>query len=422
MLDTNTTVIHALDAEDPLNRYRDLFHHGDSDLIYLDGNSLGRLPRVTINHMRQVVRHEWGEDLIRGWNKGWFEIQEKIGNKIAKLIGADEGEVVIADSTTVNLYRLALAAVQHQREQHRTRIVTDDLNFPSDVYVFQAIVDQIKGSRLEIIPSKDTIHGPTTDLIKAIDDHTALLSLSHTVFKSGYTYDMAEITAKAHDAGALVLWDLSHSVGALPIELRKARVDLAVGCCYKYLNGGPGAPAFLYVRKELQDKLGNPLSGWFSQNNMFDMELDYEPLKNIRRFLSGTPPILSVTAIEPSVDMFLEVGMDAVRKKSVGLTDLLIHLYDQHLEPLGFRLNSPRNEKYRGSHISLGHDEGWRINQALIKEMNVLPDFRPPDNIRLGFTPLYTSYVDVHTAVMRLRQIMLDKLYEKYSEEKPAVT
>lgn len=422
MIDTNTTVIHALDAEDPLSRYRDLFHHGDSDLIYLDGNSLGRLPRITINHMRKVVRQEWGEDLIRGWNKGWFGIQEQIGNKIAKLIGADEGEVIIADSTTVNLYRLALAAVQHQSKQHRTRIVTDDLNFPSDIYVLQAIAEQTKGSRLEICPSKDSIHGPTTNLIRAMDEHTALLSLSHTVFKSGYTYDMLEMTSKAHNAGAMVLWDLSHSVGALPIELRKARVDLAVGCCYKYLNGGPGAPAFLYVRKELQDKLGNPLSGWFSQSNMFDMELDYEPLKNIRRFLSGTPPVLSVAAIEPSVDMFLEAGMEAVHKKSLGLTDLMIHLYDQHLEPLGFRLNSPRNAKYRGSHISLGHNEGWRINQALIKEMNVLPDFRPPDNIRFGFTPLYTSYVDVHTAVMRLRQIMLDKLYEKYSEEKPAVT
>ena len=327
MINTNTNVIHELDAGDPLSHYRDLFHHADGDLIYLDGNSLGRLPRITMNHMRQVVRREWGEELIRGWNKGWFELQEKIGNKIAQLIGADEGEVVVADSTTVNLYRLALAALQHQEKSHRTRIVTDNLNFPSDVHVFRAISDQIKGGRLEIVPSKDSIHGPTTDLVKAMDDHTALLSLSHTVFKSGYTYDMAEITAKAHGAGALVLWDLSHSAGALPIDLKKARADLAVGCCYKYLNGGPGAPAFLYVRKELQDKLGNPLSGWFSQKHMFAMKLENEPTSDIRRFLSGTPPILSLSAIEPSVDMLLEAGMAEIRKKSLGLTGLMIHLF-----------------------------------------------------------------------------------------------
>ncbi len=414
--------MHTLDSEDPLNRYRDLFFHGNSDLIYLDGNSLGRLPRATMNHMRSIVADQWGDDLIRGWGKHWMGLQSKVGNKIAKLIGADEGEVIVADSTTINLYRLALAAMLYQKQHHRTRIVTDNLNFPSDVYVFEGITDIIKGSRVDIIPSADNISGPVNDLSKALDDHTALLSLSHTVFKSGYTYDMTEITAQAHDAGALILWDLSHSVGALPVDLKKSRADLAVGCCYKYLNGGPGAPAFLYVRKELQQKLSNPTTGWFSQNKMFEMELEYDPAATIRRFTSGTPPVLAVSAIEPSLDIFLEVGMDAIRKKSLGLTDLFIGLFDQHLAQLGFELNSPRKHKYRGSHISVGHEEGWRINQSLIQEMNVLPDFRPPNNIRFGFTPLYTSYVDVYTAVMRLRQVVTEKLYEKYSEEKSEVT
>ena len=422
MSETDTHVIHALDADDPLSHYRDKFFHGDSDLIYLDGNSLGRLPRVTMNYMRNIVTNQWGDSLIRGWRSGWMDLQEKLGNKIAKIIGANEGEVIVADSTTVNLYRLALAAVMHQAKDHRTRIVTDNLNFPSDVYVFQGISNIIKGSRVEIVPSPDNLHGPVTEISRALDDHTALLSLSHTVFKSGYTYDMTELTAQAHAAGALVLWDLSHSAGALPVDLRKSRADLAVGCCYKYLNGGPGAPAFLYVRRELQEQLLNPLTGWFSQENMFEMELDYKPTSGIRRFTSGTPPVLAVSAIEPSLDIFLEVGMEAIWKKSLGLTDLFIHLFDQHLAPLNFRLNSPRNPKYRGSHISLGHDEAWRINQALISEMNVLPDFRPPDNIRLGFAPLYTSYVDVYTAVMRLRQVVTEKRYENYSQEKTDVT
>ena len=422
MIDSNTNVIHSLDAEDPLGRYRDLFFHGDSDLIYLDGNSLGRLPRATMNHMRHVVADQWGHDLIRGWQKKWMGIQAEVGDKIAKLIGADPGEVIIADSTTINLYRLALSAMLHQAKSHRTRIVTDDLNFPSDVYVFQGITEVIKGSRIEIVKSNDQIHGPVSELAKAMDDHTALLSLTHTVFKSGYTYDMAEVNAAAHEAGALTLWDLSHSVGSVEVDLKKSRADLAVGCCYKYLNGGPGAPAFLYVRKELQEVLSNPTTGWFSQNKMFEMELDYDPADGIRKFTSGTPPVLAISPLNTSLDIFLEVGMDAIRQKSIGLTDLLIHLYDEHLAELGFTLNSPREHKYRGSHISLGHDEGWRINQALINDMNVLPDFRPPDNIRLGLAPLYTSYVDVYTAVMRLRQVVTEKLFENYSNEKTEVT
>lgn len=422
MSDSDTNIVHAMDAEDPLRRFHDLFYYGDSDLIYLDGNSLGRMPRMTINHMRGVVTRQWGNDLIRGWGNGWLTLQEEVGDKIAKLIGAEPGEVIVADSTTVNLYRLALAAVMYQSKQHRTRIVTDNLNFPSDVHVFHGIADLVQGSRVEIVPSADNLKGPVNDLFNAVDDHTALLSLSHTVFKSGYTYDMADVTARAHDAGALVLWDLSHSVGALPVDLKKSRADLAVGCCYKYLNGGPGAPAFLYVRRELQEKLKSPLSGWFAQRDRFGMILDHQPAEGIRGFLSGTPPILSLSAIGPSVDLLLEAGMYEIRKKSLGLTELMIHMFDEHLEALGFRLNSPRSAKYRGSHIALGHDDAWRITQALIKDVKVLPDFRPPDNIRLGFTPLYTSYADVHTAVLRIRRVMDEKLYEKYSQERSEVT
>lgn len=422
MSDTDTSLAITLDSEDKLAHFRDRFVVKDSDLIYMDGNSLGRLPRACINLMQRVVEDEWGGRLIRGWGEGWFELQERIGGKIAQIIGAQPDEVVVADSTSVNLYKLALGGMRAQQKENRTRIVTDALNFPSDVYIFQGVADGIPGSRVELIESEDGLTGPNEGLIAALDQHTGLLSLTHTVYKSGYVYDMAALTQAAHKAGALTLWDLSHSAGSVPIFLNKSKADLAVGCCYKYLNGGPGAPAFLYVSRALQTKLRNPISGWFGQKDMFAFDLDYEPEPNIRRFLAGTPTMLSLAAIEPGVDMILEAGMDAIRAKSVSQTEYFITLFDRHLAPLGFRLNTPRDPARRGSHVSIGHDDAWRINQALIKEVNVLPDFREPDNIRFGIAPLYTSYADIQTAIMRLRQVMLDQLYEKYSDERSVVT
>ena len=305
----------------------------------------------------------------------------------------------------------------------RTKVVTDDLNFPSDVYILQGAL-KLAGPdhRLQIVPSPDGIHGPVAGLATAVAPDTALLTLSHTVFKSGYTYDMTAVTHLAHAAGALVLWDLSHSAGAVPIDLNGSNVDLAVGCTYKYLNGGPGAPAFLYVRRDLQEKLGNPISGWMGQADPFAFALDYAPAPGLRRFLSGTPPVLALTAVEPGLDLVLEAGMSAIRAKSLRQIDYLIQLWQTELEPLGFRLNTPRDPARRGSHISLGHPEGWRINRALIEQMNVLPDFRQPDNIRLGVSPLYNTFAELETAVARLRAVVVDKLYEQYPLAMTAVT
>lgn len=418
---TDLAYADELDARDPLAHFRERFVITDPDLIYMDGNSLGRLPRATVSLAEELVQQQWGERLIRGWNEGWFTAPERVGAKIARLIGAQPDEVIVADSTSVNLFKLVVAAL---RIQHgRSRILTDNLNFPSDLYVLQGTIDLLdKEHHLDVVPSPDDIHGPVAELQDRLDNQTALLTLSHTVFKSGYIYDMPAITTAAHAAGALVLWDLSHSVGSIPVDLHAAQVDLAIGCTYKYLNGGPGAPAFLYIRRDLQDVLSNPITGWMGQQGLFNFELEYRPVAGLRHFLTGTPPIVSLSLIEPGVDLLLEAGLDNLRAKSVLQSEYLIHLWEELLEPRGFTLNTPRDKNCRGSHVSLGHAEGLRIDLALIHEMNVLPDFRAPDSIRLGIAPLYTSFRDIHTAVTRLQKIVAEGLYEKYPRQAPVVT
>ena len=410
-----------LDAADPLTAFRARFAIADPDLIYLDGNSLGRLPLATAERLEAVIGQEWGDRLIRSWNEGWFAAPNRIGDKVAQLVGAAADEVIMADSTSVNLFKLSLAALLARPDRHK--VVTDDLNFPSDLYVLQSAA-RLAGRelRVQVVPSADDIHGPIEALAAAIDSDTALVALSHTVFKSGYTYDMAALTAMAHRAGALALWDLSHSAGSVVVDLNGAAADLAVGCTYKYLNSGPGAPAFLYVRRDLQDELANPISGWIGQRDPFDFALEYAPAPGIQRFLTGTPAVLSLSGVEPGVDLLLEAGMVRLRERSVHLSEYLIGLWAARLESLGFRLNSPRDPARRGSHVSLGHAEGLRINLALIRDMKVLPDFRRPDNIRLGIAPLYNTFADLHTAVERLRTVVADRLYERYDPAGLTVT
>jgi kynureninase len=410
-----------LDRNDELAAFRQRFVIDDPDLIYLDGNSLGRLPKESVTRMRDVVERQWGVDLIRGWNEGWIDLPEQVGAKMAAIVGARPDEVIMADATSVNLFKLATAALRAR--PGRTKIVTDNLNFPSDLYILQGVLAAAGPDyELQIVPSPDGIHGPVEALAAAVDESSALLALSLTTFKSSYTYDMPAISRLAHDAGALILWDTSHAVGALPIALNDAAADLAIGCSYKYVNGGPGGPAFLYVRHDLQEQLANPLSGWMGQKNPFDFLLDYEPAPGLRRFLTGTPTILSLAAVEVGLDLLLEAGLDRLRAKSLGQSEYLIALWQALLAPLGFRLNSPRQADRRGSHITLGHDEGWRIAQALIGEMNVLPDFRAPDNIRFGIAPLYNTYGDIHAAATRLRRVVDEGRYLSYPEAAKDVT
>jgi kynureninase len=411
-----------LDQQDPLASYREQFVVKDPDLIYLDGNSLGRLPKAVIKRMQKAVEEEWGTDLIRSWNKGWWESPTRIGEKIALLLGAAEGQVIVGDQTSINLFKLATAALTLHPE--KKRIITDTSNFPSDLYILQGLVNLL-GNRHEIIrigAQDDDITPDLTALENAVNENTALVTLSHVTFKSGYLYDMAHITELAHRKGALILWDLSHSAGAVPVELDKCNVDFAVGCTYKYLNGGPGAPAFLYTNKSLQNNATSPIWGWWGQSNPFEFNLDYKPAQGVQRFLAGTVPMLSMLAMQEALNPLLDAGMVALRAKSIMMTDYASFLTDTLLAPLGFSLGSPRDSARRGSHISIRHEEGYRINRALIDEMNVIPDFRDPDNIRLGFAPLYISFSDIWEGFDRIRKVVEEKRYEKYPKQRLVVT
>jgi kynureninase len=411
-----------LDQQDSLAAYREQFVINDPGLIYLDGNSLGRLPKSVTKRMKKAVEDEWGTDLIRTWNKGWWESPARIGEKIALLLGAAEGQVVVGDQTSVNLYKLATASLTLHPE--KKRIITDTFNFPSDLYILQGIA-KLLGNRNEIIcvgAEDDDITPDLTALENAINEDTALVTLSHVTFKSGYLYDMAHITQLAHRKGALVLWDLSHSAGAVPVELDKCNVDFAIGCTYKYLNGGPGAPAFLYVNKSLQDDITSPIWGWWGQTQPFEFALEYQPAAGMQRFLVGTAPMLSMLAMEEALTPLLDAGIDSLRAKSILMTDYASFLTDTLLAPLGFSLGSPRDSATRGSHISIRHEEGYRINRAMIEEMNVIPDFREPDNIRLGFAPLYISFTDIWEGFDRIRKVVEEKRYKKYPKQRLTIT
>jgi kynureninase len=415
-----------LDRTDPLSDFRDQFLIEDPDLIYLDGNSLGRLPKPAASLLQEAVTEGWGKRLIRGWNEGWFDLSSRLGSKLSKAVGAREGEVIICDSTSVNLFKLAAAALQIR--PGRTQVISDVLNFPTDLYIIQGVIDRMySGHRLDLMDSPDSLTIPEDALSELLGEETALVALTHVAYKSAFMYDMAAVTDLAHRTGALALWDLSHSAGAVELHLNEWGVDLAVGCTYKYLNGGPGSPAFLYVRKELQEELLSPLWGWFGTREPFQFNLEYEPGPGLQRFQVGTPPILSMLALEPGLDLILEAGVPALREKSLRLSEYLIYLFHEWLEPLGFQLGSPPQADQRGSHVSLRHPEGYRICRALIEpkeetRVRVIPDFRPPDNIRLGLAPLYTGYLDIHTALSRLRDIVSGELYRKYSPDRKTVT
>jgi len=422
---TDISLARELDAQDELASFRDEFVIDDPNLIYLDGNSLGRLPKRTVNFMRNTIEQEWGKRLIRAWNDGWIDTPTELGAKIAKLVGAHADEILVTEATSINLFKLAVAALQAR--PNRAGVVSDVLNFPSDLYILQGIINLLgKNHHLKLISSADGITIAPDAVDAAIDNDTALVSLTHVAFKSAYMYNIARVTEKAHEVGALMLWDLSHSVGAVPVDLNGCNVDLAVGCTYKYLNGGPGSPAFLYIRRDLQVQLSQPMWGWFATENPFAFELDFTPASDISRYRVGTPPMISMRALEPAVDILLDATMERLRAKSIKQTEYLIFLADQWLTPLGFTLGTPRQAEIRGSHVSLRHPESYRISRALIESpppaVQVIPDFREPDNIRLGITPLYTTFTEIHQALNRMRTIVEEKIYEQYSIERLSVT
>jgi kynureninase len=402
----------AMDAADPLAFARERFALPEG-IIYLDGNSLGPLPKATAERLRQTVEQEWGEGLIRSWNEAdWINAPARLGAKIARLIGARPHEVIVADSTSVNLYKLAAAAAALRPE--RSVILTEPGNFPTDLYILQGLAEQSEHKLRVRTVDRDALMG-------ALDSEVAVLVLTHVHYKSGAVHDMAALTARAHEVGVLTVWDLSHSSGALPVELNAAGADFAVGCGYKYLNGGPGAPAFLYVAERWAEAARSPLSGWMGHAAPFEFVDDYRPASGVARMLCGTPSILAMAALEAGIATFDDIDMTEVRAKSVALSELFIALVEAKL-PGVFDLASPRDSTLRGSQVSLAHPHGYAIMSALI-ETGVIGDFRAPDILRFGFTPLYTRYVDVFDAVERLGAVMADRRFEhpRYAE-RAAVT
>jgi kynureninase len=391
----------ALDDADELRAFHERFVVADDGLIYLDGNSLGRLPRDTARRLTDVVQGQWGERLIRAWSEGWMELPGTLGDRLgSELLGAAPGQVVIADSTTVCFYKLAAAALSAR--PGRTQIITDVDNFPTDRYVLESLASE-RG--LEILwVSADPHAGPEPAQVRElISEQTALVTFSHVNYRSAFILDVRGITALAHEAGALALWDLSHSAGAIPVDLDGDGVDLAVGCTYKYLNGGPGAPAYLYVRAEHQGALRQPIWGWLGRRDPFEMAPGYLPGEGISAMLSGTPPVLALTAVAAGLDLVVEAGIEAIRRKSIGLTEYAIALIDDWLVPLGGSVGSPRAAERRGSHVALVHPEARTLSQRLIDD-GVIPDFRTPDVIRLGLSPLTTRFTDVYDGLERLRR------------------
>jgi kynureninase len=399
------------DADDPLAPLRAQFDLADG-LIYLDGNSLGVLPRATAARVAQVITDEWGRGLIGSWNTaGWMQLPQRVGDKIGRLVGAGPGEVVAADSTSVNLYKVLAAALRMQREQRpgRSVIISERSNFPTDLYIAESLAEQ-HGCTLNLVASPE-------DIPAALDEHTALLMLTHVNYRTGRMHDMAALSAAAHAAGALAVWDLAHSAGAVPVDLNRDGADFAVGCGYKYLNGGPGAPAFAWVRPEHVSRFKQPLSGWIGHAAPFAFVPGYAPADGISRYLCGTPPVLALAALECGVDTMLAAeplgGLPAIRAKSLALTRLFIALVEERCGGHGLGLVSPREDAERGSQVCLSRDEGaYAIVQALIAR-GVVGDFRAgdttdrlPDILRFGVTPLYTRYVDVWDAVEHLRQVL----------------
>ncbi|HEY1932942.1 MAG TPA: kynureninase [Acetobacteraceae bacterium] len=384
----------ALDRTDPLAAFRERFILPDG-VIYLDGNSLGALPKATPARVADVVTREWGESLIRAWNThDWIGMPLRVGDKIGRLIGTGPGSTVVADSTSVNLFKLLSAALALR--PGRSQILTEDGNFPTDLYIAQGLAALLsRGHSLRAV----------ADPVGALGHDVAVLMLTHVNYRTGAMQDMATVTRAAHDAGALVLWDLSHSVGAVPLQIAADDVDFAVGCGYKYLNGGPGAPAFLSVAQRLHAALRMPLTGWLGHADPFAFAPDYRPAEGIARAVVGTPPVLSLAALEVGVDLLTEAPMDAMRAKSLALSDVFMTLVDQECAGQGFRVLTPREHARRGSQVSFAHPDGYAIMQALIAR-GVIGDFRAPDVLRFGLAPLYVGYVDVWSAVAALRDVM----------------
>ena len=421
-MDLSRAAAEALDAADPLAGFRARFAGADEDgpdrLLYLDGNSLGRMPLATPAAVTRVVEQEWARGLVGSWSQ-WIGAATRLGDELgAGVLGAGPGQVLVSDSTTVNLYKLLVAGATARPGRDVLVCTVDD--FPTDRYVVAGVA-QARGMTVREIDAHVDEGLDMAELAAALDERVAVVVLSLVAYRSGALADVAEVTRLVHESGALLLWDLSHAVGAVQVDLDATGADLAVGCTYKYLNGGPGAPAFLYVRRDLQAELRSPIQGWFGQRDQFEMGPVYEPADGIERFGVGTPPVIGMAAVEVGAGVVAEAGIAALAAKGRAMTDLVVALGDEWLVPAGVALASPREAVRRGSHVTFAHPQAWQLTQALV-DRQVVPDFRTPDRVRLGPAPLYTRFVDVWDAMDRFRAVLADRSYEAYPAERARVT
>jgi len=415
---TSRSDLEALDRADPLRDFRAQFEL-PADVVYLDGNSLGALPKRARDRVAAVVGEEWGRGLIRSWNDAdWISAPQRTGEKIARLVGAAPGQVIAADSTSVNLFKALSVAVR--ANAGRRVILSEKANFPTDLHVVQGLIAQLGGD-LELL----LVEGNEEAIERCLAQHgsdIAAVLLTHVHYTTSRMYDLRRVTGAAHRAGAMMIWDLSHSAGVMPVDIDGCGADFAVGCGYKHLNGGPGAPAFLYVARRLQDRFSQPISGWMGDARPFEFRGEYEPAAGILRYLSGTPAVIGMAALEASVEVILEAPMDAIRAKSMALGDAFIELMDRQCAGQGFELVSPREGSRRGSHVSYRHPASYPLMQALIHE-GVIGDCRPPDLVRFGFAPLYTCYGDIWDAVAKIARIAAGRGWDRPEfRERRAVT
>lgn len=411
------------DNNDDLKSFKSRFVNNENE-IYLDGNSLGKLPVVTENDLITAVKNEWGQNLISSWNDNWLKMSEKINFKMSKLINSDNDEVLVGESTSVNLYKILYCLLDSN--QYKKNLVTDCLNFPSDNYIVEGLKDYTEKKEITILNYNNNLSCNIDLLKKSIQENPGIYCLSLVTYKSSFLYPIKELNEFAENNKSIIVWDCSHAIGVVDIDVKDSKTKAAIGCTYKFLNSGPGSPSFLYVSKDILNHLQNPIKGWFGHSKPFDFENKYKPADNINKFNAGTPSVLSLIPVNTGLDLVLEAGITNIRNKSIELGEYLIKIINIELNKFDVKITSPIESKSRGSHITIQHNEAWKICKLLIKgdknRKRIIPDFRPKNNIRLGFSPLYVSFIDLYETVIAIKDILENKEYLKIDDSKPEVT
>ncbi len=411
------------DNNDDLKSFKSRFVNNENE-IYLDGNSLGKLPVVTENDLITAVKNEWGQNLISSWNDNWLKMSEKINFKMSKLINSENDEVLVGESTSVNLYKILYCLLDSN--QYKKNLVTDCLNFPSDNYIIEGLKDYTEKKEITILNYNNNLSCNIDLLKKSIQENPGIYCLSLVTYKSSFLYPIKELNEFAENNKSIIVWDCSHAIGVVDIDVKDSKTKAAIGCTYKFLNSGPGSPSFLYVSKDILNHLQNPIKGWFGHSKPFDFENKYKPADNINKFNAGTPSVLSLIPVNTGLDLVLEAGIMNIRNKSIELGEYLIKIINIELNKFDVKITSPIESKYRGSHITVQHKEAWKICKLLIKgdknRKRIIPDFRPENNIRLGFSPLYVSFIDLYETVTAIKDILENKEYLKIDDSKPEVT